>query len=390
MHRKLRALLGLAAIGVLVVAVVATWFVLKGGLRSGLPVSAVFGAPGVGQQLPVGGDVKVRGVLVGQISELRLQEDGKAVVEMLLKDGFELPADSRAEIRSKTLFGQKWVELIPTDGGSPTFVAGDVIPDSRTTEPLELERALQLGHDLISELPLQDLSTVFAELADGFGGSEDDARTAIDRGLVALKAVNEKGPAFDLALRQLREFSEWLDSNDTDLLSFMSSLDEANRALVGASPEFKASLDSVPVFLDDFASFQIRNEKHLGRLIQSGASLAELLQDHTGDIRGFIKGLESFTTVWNSGLSQPCGGLYEQNMTCWQVYGMPGIESRGLYGDGEDPLSDQPTDPLFDPRNTPTSVLERFVAAYGSGASSDDLAEILLAPTATPTIGVAP
>lgn len=383
MSRRLKAALGAVALGLFAGAVAMTWIFLQGGFEGGVPVRALFSAPGVGQQLPEGGDVKIRGVLVGRIAAISIDEAGNA--ELLLRldeDESQLPATTTAEIRSKTVFGQKWVELIPPVGGSSgeTLAQAGVIPDDQTQEPLELERALQLGHDLLSEIPLDDLAVVFNELADGFSGNEEAAGQAIDRGLVALKAVNGESGNFDASLRQLREFSEWLADNDQTLLGFMSSLDSANRALVGAAPEFEASLDSVPLFFDRLAAFQETNEGDLGRLVQSGASLAELLAKHSDNLRDIIVNLEAFTTVWNSGLSQPCGGLYEQNLTCWQVYQVPGLDSRGLYGPGEAPDRNQPSDPNFGKKGT-GKLLHDLSAGIEAGASPSDLADLLMAPT---------
>ena len=386
MSRRLtKASLGAVALGLFAGAIAMTWVFLQGGFEGGVPVRALFSAPGVGQQLPEGGDVKIRGVLVGRIASISIDGEGNA--ELLLRldeEESELPASTTAEIRSKTVFGQKWVELIPPADVSSgeTLAQAGVIPDSQTKEPLELERALQLGHDLLSEIPLDDLAVVFNELADGFSGSEEAAGQAIDRGLVALKAVNAEAGNFDSSLRQLREFSEWLADNDQTLLGFMSSLDSANRALVGAAPEFEASLDSVPLFFDRLAAFQEANEGDLGRLVQSGASLAELLNKHSDNLRDIIVNLEAFTTVWNSGLSQPCGGLYEENLTCWQVYQVPGLDSRGLYGPGEAPDRNQPSDPNFGKRGT-GKLLQDLSAAIDAGASPSDLADLLMAPAVT-------
>lgn len=346
--RRLHAALGALALALFFGAVALTWIFLKGGFVSGVPISAFFSAPGSGQQLPVGGDVKVRGVLVGRISDIRLDDDGNSVVEMLLNQPDAVPASSSAEIRSKTIFGQKWVELIPPmSAGGRGFAAGDVIPDERTVEPLELERALQLGHDLLAAIPLDDLSTVLSELADGFAGQEAAAGSAIDDGLVALRAVNARRDRFDLALRQLRAVSEWVNDHDDDVLSFMSSLDSANRTLVGAAPEFRSSLQSLPVFLDQLAAFQESTEDDLGRLVEDGADVAELVAARADRLVDLVRQLEAFTTVWNSGLSQPCAGVFESSMTCWQVYQLPGIESRGLYGRGAAPDADEPGDPFY-------------------------------------------
>lgn len=380
-RRAWMAAVGLLALALVAAATTSTWFLLRGAFEGGTPVSARFSAPGVGQQLPVGGDVKVRGVLVGRIHDIALADDGDAVVHMRLNSSEEIPNTARAEIRSKTIFGEKWVELIPPAEGGPAFSAGDQIPDARTQEPVELERSLQLGHELLSAIPLEDLAQTLHTLAEGFSGQEEDARLAIDRGLVALRAVNSRAGELDLGFRQLREFSEWLDDNDTDLLSFMDSLDAANRALVGAAPEFRSNLASVPVFFDRFADFQERIAGDLGRLIENGATLAELIAPRSDDLRDLVVNLEAFTTVWNSGLKQPCEGLYETNLTCWQAYQPPGLESRGLYGPGEAPDADEPGDPLFRvPGESPLGDAGLQVLLTTYAEEQDGVASVLTAP----------
>jgi virulence factor Mce-like protein len=357
-----RAALGLVALSLFVGSLWVTWSFLSGGFQGGARVTAFFSDPGVGQQLRAGGDVKVRGVLVGRIIEIRL-ESSEAVIELALESDTDISSDSVAEIRSKTIFGEKWVELIPPPGSTAIALAdGDVIDDDHTIEPLELERALELGHDLLSELPLGDLSALLDALAGGFSGNEGSARSAIDKGLVALAAVNSRSDELDLSLRQLADFSEWLDDNAGGLVSFMDSLDRANRALVAVAPEFESSLDSVPVFLDRFAAFQESTEADLGRLVEDGADIGELVAARVDRLVDIVRQLEAFTTVWNSGLKQPCAGEYEANLTCWQVYQLPGLDSRGLYG-RTTPLNDEPGDPGLTSASDDRSELERALEA---------------------------
>ncbi|MDQ3878678.1 MAG: MCE family protein, partial [Actinomycetota bacterium] len=348
LQRIRKATIGAVALALFAASIGATWFFLEGGFRSGTPIAALFSSPGVGQQLPVGGDVKIKGVLVGSISGFHLDPHGDAVVEMRIDGDLNLPKTTRAEIRSKTVFGQKWVELIPpaTDSGIADLEAGDVIPDAQTTEPLELEKELQLGHNLLGTVPTGDLAEVLHALAQGFSGQEPSGRRAIDKGLQALRAVNSRSSELDTSFRQLRDFSVWLDQNGDTLVSFMDALDSADRALVGAGPEFTASLRSFPAFLDRLTAFQRATGSDLGRLIEHGATLSEVLAAHSPELTDIVVELQPFTTVWNSGLKQPCAGQFESNMTCWQVYQMPGLRSRGLYGVGDGPQSDGPADPL--------------------------------------------
>lgn len=383
--------LGAVALLLFLGSVAATWIFLKGGFQEGIPVRAVFSSRGVGQQLPIGGDVKVRGVLVGRIQDVELSPQGEAVVELRIDEGLKFSETSKVEIRSKTVFGQKWVELIPPAADSgPYLRAGSTIPDERTTEPLEFELALQLGHDLLSEIPLDDLSRVFRALAEGFSGQEGDARRSIDNGLVALRAVNARSDELDLSIRQLAEFSAWLNENDDELIDFMASVDSANRALVGAAPEFARSLDSVPAALDEVSRFQEINERDLGRLVENGATLAEIVAARSDRLTDIVVQLEAFNTVWNTGLSQPCAGEYERDMTCWQVYQMPGLESRGTYQDGG-PLSDEPGDPFpVETPRAPEMTEQQFRALlddYGSGRSTLDLARILFSESGPGWLG---
>jgi len=387
--RPMRALLGLVAIALFVAALGGTWMFLKGGFQSGTPVAAIFSGEGVGQQLSEGGDVKVRGVLVGRIDTITLDDDGSVRVDMLLnEDGLELPITTRAQIGSKTLFGEKWVELVPEgDAEGSTLAAGDIIPDDRTDEPLELETQLQLGSDLLSSIPLNDLAGLLRTLADGFGGSEKDARNAIDDGLIALTAINARSAELDLSLSQLREFSEWVNDNDDELLSFMDSVDSANRALVGAAPAFRASIQSVPAFLNDLSSFQERTDRDLGRLVENGATVSEIIAERNDSLIDLVVQLEAFLTVWNSGLRQPCEGLYDDDLTCWQIYLSPGVQSRGLYGGSERPPNDNERG---DPgngrigRSLSRAAIEEFQTALTQSSGSEvpsDLAELLYAPT---------
>lgn len=380
---KLNALLGLVALGIFFGALALTWFFLQGGFQTGMPVSAMFSGRGVGQQLRAGGDVKIRGVLVGTIRDIDLDEDGKARLDLLIDEDLEIPADSVAEIRSKTVFGEKWVELIPpaASGATAFLTEGSVIPDERTKEPLELERSLQLGHDLLSRLPLRDLTTVFSTLAEGFTGSEADARKALDRGVVALRAVNARSDELDLALVQLRQTAEWLDANDGDIVSFMESLDEANRAFVGAAPEYRASLQSLPLFLEELAGFQERIEPELGKLVEDGATVAEIVAARSDALTDIVVQLQAFTTVWNSGLKQPCEGLYESDLTCWQVYQAPGLESRGLYENGTGPLGDSANDPLAGVSGgVSDATFTELVRAYTGRDVPPSLARVLYEP----------
>src|SRR5438270_4166098 len=67
----------------------------------------------IGNQLVVPADVKLNGVLVGRVSGASVSGDHARLTLQLEKSKLsEIPADVRARILPKTLFGAKFVELV--------------------------------------------------------------------------------------------------------------------------------------------------------------------------------------------------------------------------------------------------------------------------------------
>src|SRR3712207_328979 len=98
-----------------------------------------------GQGLREGGDVKLRGVLVGRIGPIsRKDATGHCRVALKLfpEEVKQVPSNSGAQIRAKTVFGEKWVEILYPEAPQGTIAAGDVIPLDRTIDPLEVETIL--------------------------------------------------------------------------------------------------------------------------------------------------------------------------------------------------------------------------------------------------------
>jgi len=117
-------------VGALVLAV-AVGFVAYAGKTTGLtgggeeyPLNASFrSADGVS----VGTDVRLAGVKVGRVTELRLDpETYRARTVFTVREGVDVPDDSAVAISSEGLLGGNYVEIMP--GGSPFhFEPGDEI-----------------------------------------------------------------------------------------------------------------------------------------------------------------------------------------------------------------------------------------------------------------------
>lgn len=85
-----------------------------------------------------GADVKIGGVKIGSVSDLRIDpRTFQAVVTIRIRSDLSLPTDSSAEISSEGLLGGKYVSIVPggadrllIDGGRITETQGSVSLES--------------------------------------------------------------------------------------------------------------------------------------------------------------------------------------------------------------------------------------------------------------------
>ncbi|WP_231123532.1 MlaD family protein [Nocardioides sambongensis] len=94
----------------------------------------------IGLQLPNRADVKVRGVIVGEVLQSEASgPDGADITLGIYPDKLDVvPANVSGAIVPKTLFGEKYVSLvIPASGPDGTLRAGDVIDRTETSTEVE-------------------------------------------------------------------------------------------------------------------------------------------------------------------------------------------------------------------------------------------------------------
>ena len=99
----------------------------------------------IGSQLQEASDVKIRGLIVGEVRTITPHGDGVTLGLALKPDMVGLiPAKVSARLLPKTLFGERYVDLVPPAGASGRSLrAGDVIPQDRTTVAIELEKVFE-------------------------------------------------------------------------------------------------------------------------------------------------------------------------------------------------------------------------------------------------------
>ena len=127
-----------------------------------------------GLSLPENADVKLRGMIVGEVREVKAESgEVKLTLGMNPKLINEVPADVTAQIVPKTLFGEKYISLIPPDSPNGTKLkAGDTIRGA--TVPIEVEQFLNDIYPLLTAVDPENLATTLSALATTFEGRGAD------------------------------------------------------------------------------------------------------------------------------------------------------------------------------------------------------------------------
>ncbi len=341
-----------------------------------------------GQGLREGGDVKLRGVLVGRIGPLERIDEGDCRVRLdLFPQSIEqIPANAGAEIRAKTVFGEKWVELTyPEDPDTAAIAAGDVIPKDRTVDPLEVETILNTGLPLLEAIDPENLAAALEALAEGFSGQEDDAVVAIREGIRALRPLNEDKALLAEGIEQLEKSSDVLDDVDEDLIAALDNLDEVNRFTVENRDLIAENLDRAPLLLDELSVLFETRIGDLTKLVDRGATVIGIISSRTDDLAELLRVLPQFNSRWIRNLAPVC--RYRQATTepgaevgdrvpgrCWRVHNIIS-HSQGAYGPGEGP----------DPRYRSAKGYQALGLEHPS-----DLAKLLYTPALGPLSQIEP
>lgn len=333
-------------------AVAATWFVLTGKIHGKEVLAyAEFGV--CGQGLRTNGDVKERGVLVGAIGEIEVrQTDQGNVCRVQLKlqpDAIEdIPENVGAQIRAKTLFGEKWLELLyPDDPSDERIAAGQVIGLDETFDPLEVETILNTGLPVLQAIDPEALSGALTALTEGFVGNEGDVIQGIVRGNDALTPLNRRRALLEKGIRQLAESGEILRQVSPDLLIAMGYLNRLNNFTIDNQALIAENLRKAPQLLREVSDLFVSQFGNLTKAVDRGATVIGFLASRTNDLDRLLKALPVFNSDWIRNLNHTCRfrqattepGKAEGEVVpgrCWRVHNLV-VSSRGAYAPGEQP-----------------------------------------------------
>ncbi|MGY2128706.1 MCE family protein [Blastococcus sp. SYSU DS0617] len=247
----------------------------------------------IGNQLQTASDVKVRGVIVGDVRAVDASAGG-ATIELAIKPEYleQIPADVTARLLPKTLFGERFVALeIPEDPSSEPLADGAVIGQDRSENAIELQRVVDNLLPLLKAVEPQDLSYTLGAVAEAVRGRGD----ALGANLAAVGRytgeLNTVLPDLQADISGLADFADTYQSAADDLLGVLDNLAVTSRTLVDQREQLRRTFTVGDSAAAVTAGFLEANERNLISLAETSRPVLSTLAEYSPVYPCLLNGL---------------------------------------------------------------------------------------------------
>jgi phospholipid/cholesterol/gamma-HCH transport system substrate-binding protein len=251
----------------------------------------------VGNQLSPTSDVKLRGIVVGEVRGIRSTGDGASVRLALRPDLVPLiPANVTARLLPKTLFGERYVALvIPPGAATAPIKAGAVIGQDRTSAAIELERVFADVLPLLRTLQPAKLAATLTALAQALRGRGDRAGANLADLGDYVRRLNPALPALADDIRGVADVANVYSAAAPDLLGVLSDLTVTSRTVVDQQAALAAVLRLTTTAADETRGLLAENGDRLIRLAAASRPTLAVLARYAPEYPCLLAGLADFT-----------------------------------------------------------------------------------------------
>jgi len=289
----------------------------------------------LGSQLQESSDVKLRGLLVGEVRHVEATPTGARLELALQPDEVaKIPSNVSARLLPKTLFGERYVDLVTATSNARPIEAGDTIPQDRSRVSIELETVLDNLYPLLRTVQPAKLATTLNALSTTLDGRGDQ----IGRNLVLvdryLKALNPSMPTIRQDISLLADTADLYAGVAPDFFRLTESLRVTNKTIVEKDQQLAAFLVGTAGFANEAAGFLRDNEQRIIQVGQVSKPTLQLLAEYSPIYPCVASGLVNWLPRANAAFA---GGTFHITLEV--------VPPRQPYRPGEEPRWDDKRGP---------------------------------------------
>ncbi|MFJ4338793.1 MCE family protein [Streptomyces sp. NPDC088915] len=285
----------------------------------------------VGNEMHLGAEVKLRGVVVGEVRAIDSTGAG-ARLTLAMRPGAldHVPSDVRAQMLPTTLFGERFVALVPPGNPSTKPLGpGAVIPEDRSGNAVELQQVLDNVLPLLTAVQPQKLSATLSAVSRALEGRGDrlgDTLTQLD---AHLREFNPHLPALNRDLKELVKVSHLYADAAPDIVTALTDFTTTSGTLAEKEAELSGTLGATTRTAQDLTAFLRQNKDNIIRLSATSRPTLELLAEYSPSFPCTLRTLAQFVPAMDKALGKGTNrpGLHV-NVTA--------VPARGAYVPGRD------------------------------------------------------
>jgi len=209
-------------------------------------------------QLEAGNDVRVAGVSVGEVSDVRVTDAGKAIVTFRVERNLPMTTRSGAEIRYLNLVGARYLAVTRgAPGGSP-LQEGAMLPESQTTPAINLTELFNGFQPLFRALSPDDVNQLAANLIAVFQGEGGTIKSLLNQVGTLTNTLADRDQLIASVISNLTRTLETVDSRHKELAELLTGLNRWMGDLADDRHEIGRSVENVGEMANQLAKLLVR------------------------------------------------------------------------------------------------------------------------------------
>ncbi|MBB3037681.1 MCE family protein [Hoyosella altamirensis] len=240
---------------------------------------AVVNVETLGNSLQREADVKISGVIIGEVRGTRSTPDGRAEIDIAIdRDQADfVPANVTAQILPKTLFGERYVELVMPEDPGPPIAAGAIIPEDDSGSAIDASRMYDVFYDLLTAVPPQDLAVTLGSLNQAFSGRGERIGVMVERFQEMAEGINRELPNLEATIQDFATFADTYSDALPDIVDALDTFRTTNTTIVEQRSSIDLMLETLTLAAGDLRGFLDVNGDRIINIAADSRETLELL-----------------------------------------------------------------------------------------------------------------
>ena len=209
-------------------------------------------------QLEAGNDVRVAGVSVGEVSDVKVTDAGKAIVSFRVDKSLPMTTRSEVEVRYLNLVGARYLAVKRGDAGGTPLREGAMLPESQAKPAINLTELFNGFQPLFRALSPDDVNQLAANLIAVFQGEGGTIKSLLNQVGSLTNALANRDQLIASVISNLTRTLETVDSRHEELADLLAGLNRWMGDLADDRNEIGRSVENVGKMADELAKLLVR------------------------------------------------------------------------------------------------------------------------------------